>query len=30
MLCADDLKEASLALCQLGQIESFIEDYDDI
>ena len=30
MLCADDLKEASLALCQLAQIESFKEDYEDL
>ena len=30
MLCADDLKEVSIALCQLAQIESFKEDYEDI
>ena len=29
-LCADELKEASLALCQLAQIESFKEDYEDL
>ena len=31
ILCADhDLKEASLALCQLAQIDSFKEDYEDL
>ena len=30
MLCANDLKEASLALCQLAQIESYKEDYEDL
>ena len=29
-VCTDDLKEASLALCQLAQIESFKEDYEDL
>ena len=30
VLNADDLTEATLALCQLAQIESFKEDYKDL
>ena len=29
-MTADDLKEASLALCKIAQIESFKEEYKDL